>query len=61
MTTGHKGTGSHKHGTSGRAPKGPRFKHQSKLESKQEEEERKKIVDRRSVGLVNRSIKDLFR
>jgi hypothetical protein len=55
MTTGTKGIGSHKHGTSGRAPKSPRLRHAMKLDA-----ERSEIKDTHRIKDPQTSIKDLF-
>jgi hypothetical protein len=55
MTKGNKGMGMHKHGTSGRAGKSPKFRHQQRIEA-----ERNIRSDKSRIKDPKVSIKELF-
>lgn len=56
MTDGKSGVGSHKHGTSGKAPHSPRFKHKMKREAEADEKK-----DRSRIKDPVQSVKELFK
>ena len=55
MTKGNKGMGMHKHGTSGRSGKSPKFRHQQRIEA-----ERNIRSDKSRIKDPKVSIKELF-